>query len=51
MSVDFDFSLRYVVVGVYKDRSLNTRKNKCSIWRIYPVPFFRISITRSVVGK
>jgi hypothetical protein len=48
MSVEF--SWRYAVVGVYKDR-LTTRRNKLSVWRIYPVPFVRITITRSTVDR
>jgi hypothetical protein len=48
MSVEF--SWRYAVVGVYKDR-LTTRRNKLSVWRIYPVLFVRITITRSTVDR
>lgn len=35
----FEFSLRYGVLGVYKDRSTPT-------WRIYPLPFIRVTIQR-----
>jgi hypothetical protein len=32
-----EFSFRYGVIGIYKDRDE-------PIWRIYPFPFIRISI-------
>ena len=32
-----EFSLRYGVMGIYKDRDL-------PIWRVYPVPFIRITL-------
>lgn len=31
-----DFSFRYCVIGVYKDRDKG--------WRVYPVPFVRINV-------
>ena len=34
-----EFSRRYGVIGVYRDRD-------GLVWRIYPVPFVRISIGR-----
>jgi len=33
------FSWRYGVVGIYRDR-------EASLWRIYPVPFVRITVGR-----
>jgi hypothetical protein len=33
----FDYSRRYGVIGIYKDRALR-------VVRIYPVPFVRVSI-------
>jgi hypothetical protein len=32
-------SRRYAVIGVYRDRDAN-------IWRIYPLPFVRVSVAR-----
>jgi hypothetical protein len=34
-----EFSRRYAVVGVYRDRS-------GSFWRVYPLPFVRVTIGR-----
>lgn len=48
-AMSVEFSWRYAVIGVYKDR-LTLRKNKCSIWRIYPVPFVRVTFVRSTVA-
>lgn len=36
-----EFSFRYGVAGVYKDRGL-------PVWRIYPLPFVRISLGRGL---
>lgn len=41
MKAQLDFSLRYGVVGAYKDRRPGP-----GVWRIYPVPFFRITFIR-----
>jgi hypothetical protein len=39
VSIELDISLRYGVIGIYKDRDL-------ALWRVYPVPFIRFSIAR-----
>jgi hypothetical protein len=35
-----EFSFRYAVLGVYKDRD-------AAVWRVYPLPFVRISLGRA----
>jgi hypothetical protein len=37
--MSIDFSWRYAVVGVYRDREWST-------WRVYPLPFVRLSFGR-----